>query len=157
MKQGNQYTNTKTPIERFCRKVTVPQDATQCWIWTGSRLHYGHGAFAPDGRVPRCTPAHRWLYQYVNGVVLPPHINVNHHCDNPPCVNPAHLYAGTQADNVRDMVRRGRARNGRARFSAEEVRAIRRSRQSTRQLARAWGVLPNTIRLIRKGVSYKWI
>ena len=105
-------------IDRFIAKVTVPEDSSQCWVWQGARRPSGHGMFAPDGAQPRCTHAHRWLYQYVHGAVLPSNITVNHHCDNPPCVNPTHLYAGTQQDNVRDMVARGRQSRGTAHSSA---------------------------------------
>jgi len=103
--------------------------------------------------------AHRWLYQYVHGVTLPSNITVNHRCDNPPCVNPAHLYAGTRQDNMRDMIARGRqchgTRSPQAKFTREQVVAIRQSALSQRQLARLYGVYDMTIHRIRKGLSYK--
>ena len=115
-------------IDRFITKVHIPQDSSQCWIWTGARGHKGHGAFAPDGSVPRIMNAHRWIYQHVNGVQLPPAVFVCHRCDNPPCVNPAHLYAGSHADNMRDMRQRGRASRGehhaRSRLQEADVRAV---------------------------------
>ena len=154
-----QYITTRSPIQRFCRKVHIPADSSQCWIWTGARFHYGHGAFAPDGRVPRNIGAHRWLYQWVHGVELPQNITVNHHCDNPPCVNPQHLYAGTQQDNVADMIRRGRQAQGTqtaaARLSEADVRTIRSSSQTVRQLARQFGVTDWTIYKVLQGKSYR--
>lgn len=149
----------KSALERFCRKVHIPQDDSQCWEWQGARGHYGHGMFAPQGHIQRCMPAHRWLYQYVHGVTLPSNITINHKCDHPPCVNPAHLYAGTHQDNMRDMVVRNRQckgiRSPNAKLTREQVVSIRQSALSQRQLARLHGVNDMTIRKIREGRSYK--
>lgn len=71
-----------------------------CWIWTGPRDAKGYGRWGKKG-------AHRHAWQEANGQ-LPEGQWILHHCDNPPCVNPAHLYPGTVVENVRDMVTRGR-------------------------------------------------
>ena len=148
-------------INRFVIKVYVPQDPAQCWIWTGARYHYGHGAFAPDGSVARSTPAHRWLYQYVHGVTLPSDITVNHNCDVPPCVNPAHLYAGTHKDNMRDMVARGRQSRGAmhpsARLTEADVVSIRASTESLKKLAQKYPVNSSCIGHIRQGLTWRHI
>lgn len=68
-----------------------------CWLWTGGRQSRGYGWF-PEGRVL----AHRFSVQAPAGTV------VRHRCDNPPCVRPDHLLIGTQRENMRDMVERGR-------------------------------------------------
>jgi len=149
----------KSAIQRFCRRVHVPQDDSQCWEWQGARFHYGHGAFAPQGHIPRCVPAHRWLYQYIHGVVLPSDITVNHLCDHPPCVNPQHLYAGTQGDNVRDMVARSRQTRGtshpQAQLTEEQVKAIRASRLNSRQLSEQYPVCQTSITNIKKGRTWQ--
>jgi hypothetical protein len=149
----------KSALERFCRKVHIPQDDSQCWEWQGARNHHGHGMFAPQGHIPRCTHAHRWLYQYVHGVILPSNITINHRCDHPPCVNPQHLYAGTHQDNMRDMVARGRQTRGtahpQARFTEEQVRAVRASRLSCVALARQYSVNLQTISNIKNGKTWK--
>ena len=146
---------TKTPaIQRFVRKVTVPQDPAQCWVWTGAIKPLGYGAFAPDSTRPRSMPAHRWLYQHVHGGTLPTRVFVCHTCDNPPCVNPAHLYAGSPADNMRDKVERNRhprgVKSANAKLTEEDVRAIRRSNLSNPQLARLYPVTAQNIRHIRQ-------
>lgn len=80
-----------------------------CWTWTASRDLAGYGQFGFRRRVER---AHRVSWILHNGEI-PSGQKVLHRCDNPPCVNPAHLFLGTQADNVRDMFAKGRNRTSR--------------------------------------------
>ena len=92
--------------DRFWEKVAKGEG---CWEWQGARDPHGYGRFqVVTGTTQK---ANRFAYELTNGPV-PTGLYVLHHCDNPPCVNPAHLYAGTQRDNVRDMVARGRQRFG---------------------------------------------
>jgi len=77
-----------------------------CWEWTGSRNEKGYGRFNAGGHSP--IGAHRYAWQLAYGPV-PPGRMVLHECDNPPCVNAAHLFLGTAADNMTDMVAKGRS------------------------------------------------
>ena len=78
-----------------------------CWLWLGNRDENGYGRLRVNGRAIR---AHRHALEQALGRSLAPGMHSCHHCDNPPCVNPAHLYEGTQLDNVHDAIERGRAR-----------------------------------------------
>jgi hypothetical protein len=95
----------KTLAERFDDKyVTIPE--TSCWWWIGAQFAHGYGAIAsPLER--KTLRAHRVSYELHIGPI-PDGMVIMHSCDNPSCVNPEHLVAGPQGDNVRDCVAKGR-------------------------------------------------
>jgi hypothetical protein len=77
----------------------------ECWEWTGNRTRPGYGSARFRGKT---VGAHRVAWMLANDSEIPARMMICHHCDNPPCVNPAHLYCGTASDNVRDAYDRGR-------------------------------------------------
>ena len=92
--------------ERFRAKVDERGD-DECWLWCGARTKDGYGILSAGRRGDPPLRAHRVAYELHYGPV-PEGLHVLHTCDNPPCCNPAHLYAGTNAQNIADKVARGR-------------------------------------------------
>ena len=147
---SNRY--KRTPEERFWEKVDKsgpnhPRLGTPCWVWTGS-TNFGYGQFNLDGRT---RPTHRVSHFFTYGKW--PDLDVLHHCDNRPCVNPAHLYEGTDKDNARDREERGRRcakgeLNPRAKLNrgkVAEARVRRQRGEKLKDLAAEFGVHISTM------------
>ena len=107
----------KPPEVRFAAFVKPVESG--CWEWQGFCLANGYGRFGL--RAGKIVLAHRFAYEMANGVI-PDGKMILHSCDNPPCVNPAHLSVGTHADNMHDMENRGRRAPGWNTFKTECLR-----------------------------------
>jgi len=100
---------TKKKYRKYIRDNSVVDKETNCWIWSRSIDSRGYGVAKRNQYTSR--GAHRLSYSvFVNEI--PQDLLVCHHCDNPKCVNPYHLFVGTNKDNMRDMVEKGRQDNG---------------------------------------------
>jgi hypothetical protein len=157
-KHGHHLNPSRPPEERFWSAV-VKQAA--CWVYTGRRDGAGYGALFVGRRGKRLhsVKAHRYSWELHNGPI-PPGLCVLHRCDNPPCVNPVHLFLGTIKDNVDDMVAKGRHRHGpgdASRFPAlrgEQVPGAKLTAEVVREM-RAGAAAGMTTRALaaRHGVS----
>lgn len=109
---------TQTLEERFWPKVNKTDG---CWEWTGSRFNYGHGQFSIGGK---SVCAHRVSFELANGPI-PDGLVIDHICHNPPCVNPAHLRAVTQKQNIENQL-------GANRSSKSGIRGVRLDHRGNR-------------------------
>lgn len=139
-------------VNRFWSKVNKTDD---CWEWTGGKNSGGYGRFVVDGSI---TLAHRYSVE-LDGRD-PTGKFVCHHCDNPSCVNPEHLFVGTNHDNVKDMMNKNRhglitAQPKLRTLSDDNVRFIRASVDSDASLAKKYHVSRAVVWLIRNNKSYK--
>ena len=135
----------RTTAERFWSKVGPETDAG-CRLWEAGVLKDGYGSFFYKGATAL---AHRVAWELTNGPI-PAGMHVLHRCDTPPCVNPDHLFLGTNADNMADKVRKGRTphvrgeRNGGSKLTKEQVLSIRSEYHAgnvtQRRLAAKYGI-----------------
>ena len=148
----------QVPIaERFWQKVDKSAGDGACWPWTAGRDNYGYGRIGNGpGRSP--AKAHRVAWELTNGPI-PAGLGVLHECDNPPCVNPAHLFLGTQQDNSKDAARKGRIRmpglrgeqHGNAKLTREQAREIflrARAGEARRRIAADYGISRDNVGII---------
>lgn len=159
-RSGTPVTNETLPAlavaaeARFWSRV---DKGTDCWTWTGTTTPQGYGMLRLGGGRGRPIGVHRVSFIIANGSI-PEGLDILHRCDNPPCVRPDHLYAGTHSRNMQDTYDRGRhrsmadtirgERNVNARLTDSDVIAIRAARSTGAKLAelgRVYGVDQSTI------------
>jgi hypothetical protein len=155
----------RTAQETFDLSVIRFSDPAVCWGWSGGIRHgYGFINLWKDGR-KTTEGAHRVSYRLHIGEV-PRGLFVCHSCDNPLCSNPAHLFVGTQADNLADMVTKGRGRPGPprkgedcnlAKLTENDVRAIRASTMPVFAVVAHYNITPGTVWRIRTRKLWKHI
>jgi len=144
---------TSTLAQRFWGYV-AKRDDESCWEWQSGRSPRGYGNFHVE-RGKASVRAHRFSWELCNGKI-PDGLCVLHRCDNPPCVNPGHLFLGTRDDNVKDMMSKGRhvptSLHGEAcswaKLTAESVRQVRREAAAGvpyAALAQRYGVTPTAV------------
>lgn len=142
--------------ERFWEKVLVG-DADQCWEWTGAKA-LGYGRFNTGGGAGVIDGAHRISYAMTYGGI-PENMHVLHKCDNRACVNPLHLFLGSNDDNIADKVAKGRQDRGAtsslSKLTEAHVKIIRYvgNAVSAKRFAAEFDVTACTIREIRRGVK----
>lgn len=161
-------------IQERLQRNCIPIPFAGCFVWCGALDNKGYGVINIGGGLAR--KAHRVSWSVFRGPI-PPGMNVLHRCDMPCCINPDHLFLGTQADNVADMIAKGRDRkavgdnhssrlypelrrgenHSRARLSEKDILAIRSSPMGCRRLAKLYGVTVTHINNIRSRKAWAHI
>lgn len=150
-------------VERFLGKISRSEG---CHVWTGTVNDSGYGLFKIGWKKGQVR-AHRYSWELANGKI-PEGLFVLHKCDNPICVNPDHLFLGTQADNIKDMDEKGRRVSSRiarffgedhphSRLTEDQVRKIREDSRTQAVIAKDYGVGQMTISRIKTNTTWKHV
>lgn len=156
-----------TTEERFWLKVDIkaPDD---CWEWKEGLYSDGYGFFnmpKTESSKRRGYGAHVFAWMLTHNEMSNGY-DICHHCDNPPCCNPGHLFKGTRLDNMRDCKSKGRYNSPRgeatafAKLNDEKVREIRRRRNAGelfKTIAASMGIAMNTARTAYHGISWRHV
>jgi len=140
------------PLRERFNKYVMKRGFGGCWKWNGCKVYDGYGQIAYEGKR---IGAHRASWVLHVGPI-PNGVCVLHRCDVPDCVNPAHLFLGTRADNNRDRALKGRsykshgARNGNSKLTDSKVLQIISSTGTHREIARKFNVTKTTVGCIKR-------
>jgi len=157
--------------KKIFEEYYIPEPMSGCWIWIGSTCA-GYGRvgmkqlkriFINIKKMPfigREVYAHRLSWFLFKGT-NPKELDVLHKCDNPLCVNPDHLFLGTQKDNIMDRNKKDRQakgeKSGLSKLTEEEIRNIKNDKRKQTEIGKDYKVTKQNIFLIKHGVTWKHI
>lgn len=142
-------------LEQRLEEKYIPEPNTGCWLWEGSAGPKNYGVMRIDGKAQR---AHRVSYSLYFGKI-PEGKQVLHRCDTPCCVNPEHLFLGTNADNMADRDAKCRMakgeRHGMAKITERQARAIYTESGTYKEIGSRYGISGDAVGLIKR--RKKWV
>lgn len=158
-------TGRRRPVRERFYDMFAPEPNTGCWLWTGALLKSGgYGALTVNRSTVR---AHRLSWELHRGTI-PSGLFVCHKCDTPSCVNPDHLFLGTNLENMHDRDAKNRVsrdhmrgeKNPNTRLTSDQVRAMRKERasgRSTADIAKRFGVCWGSADDVVRGRSWSHV
>jgi len=130
----------------------------ECWLWTGGCGNRGYGVFWYEDKI---WASHRFSYLLANGELPTTPLVLRHKCKSKKCCNPEHLESGTPSENTNDRLRDGTdnrgAKHSMVKLTEVQVREIRQSDKSQRDLAKEFGVRQTTISAIIRKKTWAWL
>jgi hypothetical protein len=161
LKKRNRKPKFESPEKALLSRLPLGS-AAECWEWPAARTKHGYGVFTHQHKQYY---AHRVAYAVFHGPI-PDGMDICHTCDNPACCNLDHLWAGTPADNARDMVSKGRGKgkvfrgedHPMSKLTADEASAIRKladEGMNQMEIARQFGVSQSTVMGVRTRRTWK--
>ena len=165
------HTRKKVPVlQRFWSKVDRRGGVRSCWNWTACKQPSGYGQLASPDYRGRPLAAHRFSWELHNKKKVPQGLFVCHRCDNRACVNPRHLFIGTQKQNIQDCMEKGRyiqnrpvgEGHGMAILSEKDVQKIKAlfrkdPTESCKKVGLVFGVSHHVIYKIKNGKNWRTV
>jgi len=133
----------------FLNRIKIIND---CWEWQGGKNNKGYGQFSINNSL---TLAHRYSYQYYKGDATNKH--VCHKCDNPKCVNPAHLFLGSYITNTLDCLIKGRKPTKLTKEDVIIIRKLIKDGFACYKIAKIYKVSDTTIKAVKTGKTWNWL
>lgn len=149
-RQGFRRGSKKVPVDQRFDDKWIPEPYSGCWLWMGATNEWGYGTILVDGI---CRLAHRVSWRLHRGD-FSEGFRVLHRCDTPSCVNPDHLFLGTNYDNVIDMLKKGR---GGKKLTTEQVLKIRADNRPPDLIAKDYGIHRTNIRAIQSLKHWRYV